>query len=119
MGAVIFVAVCNAIGVLLGKGAILPLIDMASLCLAGNLVLACIAALRVRATSGTTPLPYSTPGGVMTIGYALIGSAIMAVFALIDPAIEAPGTIPLEWVVTAVWAALGVAFRYGFKRPQP
>ena len=119
VGAVIFVAVCNAIGVLLGKGAIVPLVDMASLCLSANLVLACIAALRVRVTSGATPLPYATPGGAITIGYALIGSAIMAVFVLIDPAIEAPGTIPLEWIVTAVWAALGVAFRYGFKRPQP
>ncbi len=108
--AVLFVAVCTAAGVLLGRGAIIPMVDMASLCLAGNLVVACIAALRSRAIHGRSSAPYVTPGGIATLLYALAGSSGMAVFAFIDPMLRRPGRIPIEWMVTGVWASVGVAF---------
>jgi basic amino acid/polyamine antiporter, APA family len=108
--AVIFVAACTALGALLGRGAIIPLVDMASLCLAGNLVLACIAALRVRATHQGSSAPYSTPGGAFTLLYALAGSSGMAVFAFVDPILRRPGKIPAEWIVMGVWASMGMAF---------
>jgi amino acid transporter len=108
--AVLFVGFCNAVGVILGKGAIVPLVDMAALCLASNLVLACVAALRARRTDGFAELPYSTPGGVATLTYALIGSAAMTVYVFVDPILQRPGSIPLEWIVIAVWGALGAVF---------
>lgn len=107
--AVIFVAVSTAVGVLLGRGAIIPLVDMASLCLAGNLVLTCIAALRVRATH-PIHAPYETPGGAATLTYALIGSGGMAAFTFLDPILRHPGHLPIEWVVTGVWAGMGIVF---------
>ncbi len=116
--AVLFVAGCTALGVCLGKGAIIPLVDMASLCLAGNLVLACCAALRARAIHGPDDAVYRTPGGVATLIYALIGSAAMAVFAFIDPILRRPGTIPIEWVTTGVWAAIGIVFWTLWQRRQ-
>jgi len=116
-GAVLFVAVCNVIGVVLGKGAIVPLVEMASLCLASNLVLVCVAALRLRA-SGDSPLTYRTPGGALTISYALAGSAGMAGFALIDPILQSHGAMPLEWTVTLVWSALGAIFWLVWRRPS-
>jgi amino acid transporter len=115
VGAVMFVAICNALGVLAGKGAIIPLVDMASLCLACNLFLVCITALRARA-AGTAAMPYRTPGGVLTLSVALAGSAAMAGFAVLDPLLSHPGRIPLEWLVTALWSALGVGFWWGFAR---
>jgi len=114
-GAVMFVAICNALGVLAGKGAIIPLVDMASLCLACNLFLVSITALRAR-TAGTAGLPYRTPGGVLTLSVALAGSAAMAGFAVLDPLLSHPGRIPLEWLVTALWSALGVGFWWGWAR---
>jgi amino acid transporter len=108
--AVIFVAICTAAGALLGRGAIIPLVDMASLCLAGNLVLACIAALRVRVTQGAESLPYCTPGGMGTLIYALIGSAGMTSFMIVDPILRRPGSIPIEWIVTGVWVSMGIVF---------
>jgi basic amino acid/polyamine antiporter, APA family len=109
-GAVIFVGICNAVGVVLGKGAIVPLVDMAALCLASNLVLASIAALRVRRTERSSALPYATPGGVATLTYALIGSGAMTVYAFVDPMLRRPDSIPLEWIVIAVWGTLGAVF---------
>ena len=108
--AVIFVAVSTAVGVLLGRGAIIPLVDMASLCLAGNLVLTCIAALRVRATHDPIHAPYETPGGAATLTYALIGSGGMAAFTFLDPILRHPGHLPVEWIVTGVWACMGIVF---------
>jgi amino acid transporter len=107
--AVSFVALCTAGGVLLGRGAIIPLVDMASLCLAGNLVLACLAALRARRSR--EPQAYRTPGGMVTLRYALAGSAAMAGFALLDPLLRRPGRVPVEWLVTGAWIAMGAVFR--------
>ena len=90
---------------------------MASLCLAGNLVLACIAALRVRAARGSADAPYRTPGGVVTLVYALIGSAAMAAFTFIDPLLRRPGSIPMEWMVTGIWACIGMLF-WSLWRPK-
>ncbi len=115
IGAVIFVAICNALGVLVGKGAIIPLVDMSALCLACNLFLISITALRAR-VAGAAPMPYRTPGGVVTLGVALVGSAAMAGFALLDPLVSHPGRVPLEWVVTVSWSVLGVAFWWGWAR---
>jgi amino acid transporter len=107
--AVNFVALCTAGGVLLGRGAIIPLVDMASLCLAGNLVLACLAALRARRSR--EPQAYRTPGGMGTLWYALAGSAAMAGFALLDPLLRRPGRVPVEWIVTGAWIVMGAVFR--------
>ena len=115
VAAVIFVAICNALGVLAGKGAIIPLIDMSALCLACNLLLVCITALRARA-AGWDGMRYRTPGGVVTLSIGLAGAAAMAGFALLDPLRSHPGRIPLEWLVTGLWSALGVGFWWGWAR---
>ncbi len=107
--AVVFVASCTGLGVFLGRGAIIPVVDMASLCLAGNLVLTGAAALRVRATQRGVA-PYRTAGGAGTLLYALLGSAGMAAFALVDPILRRPGRIPIEWIVAGAWTAMGVVF---------
>jgi amino acid transporter len=114
---VIFVAICTAAGVALGRGAIIPLVDMASLCLAGNLVLACVAALRAR-TAAFPETSYRTPGGLGTLGYALVGSAGMALFALIDPLLRRPGHVPVEWVATGAWLCAGILFWNVWRPPS-
>jgi len=116
VAAIVFVALCNAAGVLLGRGAIIPLVDMASLCLAGNLVLICIAALRLRGRAGGCALPYRTPGGAATILYGLVGSVLTSGFILVDPILQAHGRVPLEWIVTLVWMGFGVLFWMSWQR---
>lgn len=113
--AVLFVALCTAAGSLLGAGAIIPVVDMASLCLAGILVFACIAALRARAAHPTA-MPYATVGGAATLIYALCGSAAMCAFMIADPLLRRPGRIPLEWIVTAAWLGLGLLY-WSIRRP--
>jgi amino acid transporter len=113
---VIFVALCTAAGAALGKGAIIPLVNMASLCLAGNLVFACVAALRARSAGHTAAL-YRTPGGVGTLLYALIGSIGMAGFIFLDPLTRRSGHVPIEWTVTGAWVCAGIIF-WNLWRPQ-
>jgi hypothetical protein len=38
------------------------------------------------------------------------GALLMAGFAFFAPALQNPGHVPLEWMLMAVWAALGLAF---------
>jgi len=81
-------------------------------------VLSGAAALRVRATRRGIA-PYRTPGGAATLLYALLGSAGMAAFALLDPILRRPGRVPVEWIVTGAWAAVGILFwcvRRGLRR---
>ena len=108
-GAVLLVAACTGVGACLGRGVIIPVVDMASLCLAGCLVLSGAAALRVRATRPGVA-PYRTPGGAATLLYALLGSAGMAAFALLDPILRRPGQVPIEWIVAGAWTAVGIVF---------
>ncbi|MGO8830382.1 MAG: APC family permease [Steroidobacteraceae bacterium] len=107
--AVLFVAACTGVGACLGRGVIIPVVDMASLCLAGCLVLSGAAALTARATRPGVA-PYRTPGGAATLLYALLGSAGMAAFALLDPILRRPGQVPIEWIVTGAWTAVGILF---------
>ena len=87
---------------------------MASLCLAGNLVLACASALRARRSRG--PQSYRTPGGLCTLRYALAGSVGMAAFALFDPLLRRPGRVPIEWIVMGAWIGAGGVFRILYSR---
>jgi hypothetical protein len=38
------------------------------------------------------------------------GAVLMAGFAFFGPLLHNPGHLPLEWMLMAVWAALGLAF---------
>ena len=95
--------------ILLGKGALIPIINMATICITLILVLALIVLLRLRRRAPDSP-GFRVPGGVTTINICLSGAALMAGFAFFGPLLQRPGHLPLEWVLMAAWAALSLIF---------
>ena len=102
---VLFVGVTSAAAVFLGRGALLPIVNVAGICLAAAALLICLGVVRYRRTAPDAPRPYRVPGGSAT---AWLGAAVclwMVGWTLIEPALG--GSIPLEWIVLGSWAALG------------
>jgi APA family basic amino acid/polyamine antiporter len=103
---VLFVGFTSGAAVLLGRGALLPIVNVAGICLAGAALLICVGVIRFRHMAPDVARPYQVPGGPITAGLAAAVCLWMVAWALIEPAF-APG-VPLEWLVLGGWAALGV-----------
>jgi len=103
--AVLFVGIASAAAVLLGRGALLPIVNVAGICLAGAALLICLGVIRFRRIAPGISRPYQVPGGTITAGLAALVCLWMVAWALIEPALAR--TVPLEWLVLGGWAALG------------
>lgn len=104
--AVLFVSVGTAAGVLLGRQAILPIVNMCSICLALSFVV-CLLVLIRRRRKDVDPPAFVAPGkGFVWI--ALAGSAIMGAAAILNPLVQQSDRLPLEWIMIAAWGGLGL-----------
>jgi basic amino acid/polyamine antiporter, APA family len=103
--AVLFVGIASGAAVLLGRGALLPIVNVAGICLAGAALLICIGVIRFRRVAPDVPRPYQVPGGSVTAALAAIVCLWMVAWALIEPALA--GGVPPEWLVLGGWTALG------------
>jgi amino acid transporter len=103
--AVLFVGVVSAAAVFLGRGALLPIVNVAGICLAGAALLICVGVIRFRRLAPDVPRPYRVPGGRVTAAVAAAVCAWMVVWAVIEPGLSAG--LPLEWIVLVGWAGLG------------
>jgi APA family basic amino acid/polyamine antiporter len=108
--AVLFVSLCTVVGIILGRGAIVPLINMASICVTFSLVTTCLGLLKLRAKGGRDTTDFTVPGGSVLIVVATVASALMSLFALFEPLYRSGGAIPLEWILLSAWGLLGVSF---------
>ena len=104
--AVLFVGVVSAAAVPLGRSALIPIVNVAGICLAGAALLVCMGVIRFRRTSPEIERPYRVPGGSITAGVAAAVCLWMVAWALIEPALG--GALPFEWLVLGGWAVLGV-----------
>jgi basic amino acid/polyamine antiporter, APA family len=102
--AVLFVGVVSAAAVLLGRGALMPIVNVAGICLASAALLICIGVIRFRNTHPNAERPYKVPGGKLTAGLAALVCSWMVGWALIEPARSG---LPLEWLVLGAWSVLG------------
>jgi basic amino acid/polyamine antiporter, APA family len=103
-----FIFVFNVLGVLLGRGAIVPIVNMCAIVSACSFVLCLIVLLRERRS--TRAVAFVVPGGAVFIALTLIATAAMAAFAFYEPLTRSAGGIPTEWLLMAGWAALGFVF---------
>jgi amino acid transporter len=106
--AIILVTALTAIGFALGRGAILPIVDMVSICLALSIILCIVVLLRRRRIDAESP-SFTVPGGATVIVVALAGATTMIGVALAQPLIHGNGKLPVEWILLGTWAALGLA----------
>lgn len=107
--AIAFVSFASIVGMLLGRGAIIPIINMAAMCVSAATAICLLALLRLRRSGAAVPL-FSTPGGTATIGTALLFMLGMSAFTFLEPLISSRGAVPLEWILVLIWLVIGLIF---------
>ncbi len=105
--AILFVTLLTLGGLALGRSAILPIVNMVSICLALSIILCLVVLLRQRHARNQLP-PFTVPGGTPMILIALACATLMVGVALIEPLVEGGGKIPPEWILLGLWAAAGI-----------
>jgi amino acid transporter len=108
--AVIFVGIMGSLGVLLGKGALIPVVNVASATIALAYGSTCFVLIKLRRVRPHQNRPYRIPGGVATAVLGLLSSLFMLFLALYQPYRMAKGSIPMEWIIILVWSVLGLIF---------
>jgi basic amino acid/polyamine antiporter, APA family len=117
-----FVTVIGLLGVALGRGGVLPIINMATIALAGSYVLSCWATLRLRRVRPDLVRPFQVRGGKTMLRLAIGLSLMMALVSLIEPKIRGGG-IPLEWILLLAWAIAGTVLwraarkQFAYRKP--
>ncbi len=105
--AIAFAAVVVALGVLLGKNAIIPLVNSSSTAVGMLFFIVCLSMVRSRKNKPHMSRPYRAPGGLLLPILGCISSLYIMVLTIIDP--YTPGEpLPLEWWLFGGWAVFGV-----------
>jgi basic amino acid/polyamine antiporter, APA family len=115
--AIALVASLGVLGVLLGRGALIPIINMAAISLTFSYALACGAALRLRRANAALDRPFRVPGGERTMRLAVALTGSMALVGLLEPLTRGSG-VPLEWRLLAAWSLVGLALRRRLSRAR-
>jgi amino acid transporter len=103
------VTVIGLLGLALGRGGVLPIINMATIALAGSYALSCWATLQLRRLRPNLLRPFRVAGGEITLRLAIAISILMALVSLIEPVTRLRGWgMPLEWMLLTVWALAGI-----------
>lgn len=107
---IVFAGTLGAIITLLGRKAILPIVNSSATCLTFGYLLTCVGVWRLRKRSPAAPRPFAVPGGRVTIGLAIASAAFSLGLSLYQPYVDARGKLPLEWMMLGGWLVLGAAF---------
>ncbi len=110
------VSAFTLLGVALGRSAILPIVDMVSLCLALSIILSLIILLRRRRQGAAAS--YTVPGGTPLIVIALLGASTMVGIAILQPWLSGKGALPPEWLMLIGWGVLGLLVWYAHRALQ-
>jgi amino acid transporter len=106
--AIILLTMTSCVAVFLGRGAIVPIVNMCSMCIAINFSVAIYVLYRRRKIDSSVP-EFAVPGGNVLIIAAGLLSTVMAAILIYEPLVRtAPGAIPIEWTLVSVWAVLGL-----------
>lgn len=98
--ALVFVTVLSILGLFLGKGVLVPVVNVTSTLFALMYAIVCFAVLRHRRASASG---YRVPGGRWLIWAATLFSVYLIVLSLIQQRMDAGNRVPAEW-----WLILGL-----------
>lgn len=107
---ILFVGVIAAVGVFLGRSAIIPIVNLASACFALGYLLICLGVLILRRRRPEYRRPYRVPGGLITPTVATFGAVVVLFLALVQPFMGSKSRFPLELICFIVWILLGALF---------
>jgi amino acid transporter len=105
--AVALISLASLVALPLGRGFILPLVNITSAAFGLIYLVTCLALLRERRVSPVSR-EYAVPGGLPTIYAATIAAFLISAVALIQPWFASRGAIPPEWITLALWSALAL-----------
>jgi len=108
-GALLFVGGLGGLGVILGEGAIAPIVGAATICFGFIFALVSIGVVKLRVTRPDARRPYRVPGGIVTAIASALAAILFVVLALGDP-YEPGAGIPVAWMVIAACILLGALF---------
>ena len=114
--AVLFVGAVGSAGVFLGRGAIIPIVNVGATCLILGYLITCWGVIKMRRDRPDEDRPFRVPGGIATASFAVLGCLYMLFMTLYGPYASAEGSFPLEWMIFLGWAVLGVIFWVGARR---
>jgi basic amino acid/polyamine antiporter, APA family len=110
------ISLLATLGVLCGRGLLIPVVNTASMSLILSFVLACANVWLLRRRAPTAQRPFRVPGGVVLVAMTGIAAGAMAVFILLEPALTRGG-FPIEWAVFLAWGMVG-GIAWGLRRPS-
>lgn len=99
------ISVASILGLFLGRGYILPVVNISSAAFGLTYLVTCLALLRLRRAGGALP-GYAVPGGRVTITIAAFVSAAISLVALVQPWFGIDHGIPPEWLTIIGWSVL-------------
>ena len=108
--AVLFVTALSIVGLFLGKGVLLPVVNVTSTLFAVMYAIVSIGVLRQRRNPGAwQPGQYRVPGGTALVWLAAAFSVYLIVLSLIQQRMDAGGKLPPEWLLLLGLGATGWA----------
>lgn len=116
--AILFVGIVGGSLSLLGRNAILPIVNVGAIAMSFVFLLVTIGLLTLRRSRPNQDRPYRVPGGATIPVIAAIGCLGMLIVGLREPWQNGGGTVPIEWVFLAGWGGIGGAFWIAAKRTR-
>lgn len=116
VAAVTLVATACFGGVFLGRGALLPVVNVTSTCTALAFVLVCLSVIKLRRSRTSQESAYRVPGGRATATLGALASVCIFFLSLYQPYVSGGKSFPLEWTLLIGWSLLGVLFWAGAGR---
>jgi APA family basic amino acid/polyamine antiporter len=110
--AITCIAGVNATAILLGRGALLPIVNMCSTFLALIFLVVLYILYRERKQNPGTPV-FAVAAGRILIPVGMAALAAVSVALIHEPWERAGGKVPVEWILVLGWALLGAAL-FGF-----
>ncbi len=102
-----FVIVFVALGVLLGKNAIIPLVNSSSTAVGILFFIVCLCLILSKLKKPEVSRPYKAPGGLFTPILGCLASLYIVILTVMDPFTPGQG-VPLEWWLFGGWVLVGV-----------
>jgi APA family basic amino acid/polyamine antiporter len=106
--AILVVSACSMGGLFLGKGVLLPVVNVTSTLFALMYVIVSFGVLRLRRMRGVEMSGYRVPGGRVLV-YAAVGCSLyLLVLSLVQQWFDSRGRIPAEWLLMSAFGAISM-----------
>jgi basic amino acid/polyamine antiporter, APA family len=106
--AVAAVGLLSGAGILLGRSALLPIINVDSSCFMLTYATVALAVIRMRRLQPDRERPFGVPGGELTAAVVLIVTILMFGESMYLPWVARSSRVPIEWFLFVGWLAIGV-----------